>query len=394
MADLVKQIETLIQNGPSALEEKDRAALVEASTKLVSTFENPFEKLLRLAFGVYEPTTLRIAVDLNLPDVALAHNAPISIAEFAEKTGADPALLLRILRVIVNLGVFTEDASGKYLPTPFTPVLATGSPVKEALVHLTHLHRSVTGMPEYFAANGYQNPDDSENGPFQFALDCKGETYFTWVVKPGNERLSKAFNATMQMQKGEEDDTFVPAYPVQERIKNEDPDRVLIVDVGGNVGHQLIKFKEKYPSIPGKLVLQDLPQVVNSEEAKVPESIIKVGHDFFKPQPDLVRGAKSYYLRMILHDWAEKQAKIILGNIASAMADDSLVLIDEIIVPESGVGLMEAKMDWHMLNMGASERTEAQWRALGESVGLRLNEIFWAASASIGRRGVLEFVKA
>lgn len=131
-----------------------------------------------------------------------------------------------------------------------------------------------------------------------------------------------------------------------------------------------------------------------SEATQLPESILKVGHDFFQPQPESAKAAKVYYLRMILHDWPEKQCKKILQNIVDVMSDDSLVLVHEVVVKEGPVGLMEANMDWHMMNLGGSERTEKQWRELGASVGLKLNDIHMEADIGTGARGLIEFAKA
>jgi hypothetical protein len=211
------------------------------------------------------------------------------------------------------------------------------------------------------------------------------------MQKPGMERFSKAFNTTMEMQKIGEEQTWVEAYPAAEKLRIDDPERVLFVDVGGNLGHQVRKFAEAYPSLPGKLVLEDFPDVVNAAK-DAPESIVRLGHDFFKPQPDLVRNAKAFYLRMILHDWPEKQAKIILKNIVDVMAEDSVILINDVVLPERGIGLFEAQMDWHMMQLGALERTEKQWTALVESVGLEVRKIWWEKE-SLGRRGLIECVR-
>lgn len=44
---------------------------------------------------IYDPIVIRIAVDLDLVDIALAHGGPISLSELAEKSKADPDLLRR-----------------------------------------------------------------------------------------------------------------------------------------------------------------------------------------------------------------------------------------------------------------------------------------------------------
>jgi hypothetical protein len=293
--------------------------------------------------------------------------------------------------MLVALNVFTSPTPTTYATTPVSPILATGSLMKGGVVHMTHLFRTVASMPDYFAANGYRNPTDALDAPFNFAHDCKGSTYFEFLARPGNERLSETFNETMELQKSSEDVEFMKSYPAAERLNITDPERVLFVDVGGSMGHQVRKFGEKYPELKGKLVLEDLPQVVD-KAVDVPSSIIKVGHDFFTPQPDVVKGAKAYYVRMVLHDWPEKQAVKILSNIVDVMASDSVILIHESILPETGVGHLEAKLDWHMMNLGASERTEKQWSALADSVGLKVNGIWWEEQG-LGRRGLIELGK-
>jgi hypothetical protein len=244
-------------------------------------------------------------------------------------------------------------------------------------------------MPDFFASNGYKNPTDARDGPFTFAYQCKGETYFECLGKPENERMSIAFNETMALQKTGEEESFVKSYPVGERLSISNPERVLFVDVGGGVGHQLLKFRERAGGLKGKYVVEDLPGVL-AQANDLPEEVLKVGHDFFQPQPESVKGAKAFYLRTVLHDWPQMQASTILKHIVDAMAEDSVILINEVILPEKGIGHFEAKMDWHLMNLGALERTEEQWRALVEGVGLEVKDIWWEEEGTKGRRALIE----
>jgi hypothetical protein len=61
------------------------------------------------------------------------------------------------------------------------------------------------------------------------------------------------------------------------------------VDVGGGEGRYLHEFKEKFPTAPGQLVLQDLPNVVSA--IANPPDVELMAHDFFTPQP--VKGKAS-----------------------------------------------------------------------------------------------------
>lgn len=65
---------------------------------------------------------------------------------------------------------------------------------------------------------------------------------------------------------------------------------IILVDIGGGEGHYLHALNEKIPSLPGRLVLQDLPHVVSSIKSP-PKGTDLMPHDFFTPQP--VKGTMS-----------------------------------------------------------------------------------------------------
>lgn len=70
---------------------------------------------------------------------------------------------------------------------------------------------------------------------------------------------------------------------IGELDKNWPADRVVFVDVGGGNGQQCVAFKETFPNVTGRVILQDLPAVI--AEAKLPEGIEAMKYDFFTPQP-------------------------------------------------------------------------------------------------------------
>jgi len=63
-------------------------------------------------------------------------------------------------------------------------------------------------------------------------------------------------------------------------------DAVTLVDIGGNLGHDLKLFRERWPGISGKgrVVLMDLPEVLRGNGDPL-VGIEKVEYDFFTPQP-------------------------------------------------------------------------------------------------------------
>jgi hypothetical protein len=71
---------------------------------------------------------------------------------------------------------------------------------------------------------------------------------------------------------------------------------VLLVDVGGNQGHDLVRFRKKHPQAPGRLILQDLPAVVAGH---TDENIEGMAYSFLDPQP--VKG-QSAIINMLSRD--------------------------------------------------------------------------------------------
>lgn len=68
---------------------------------------------------------------------------------------------------------------------------------------------------------------------------------------------------------------------------------VLFVDVGGSTGAQSLILRQRYPNLPGRVLIQDRPEVVEQAKAQLPSSV-KVEaevHNIFTPQP--IKGISS-----------------------------------------------------------------------------------------------------
>lgn len=194
--------------------------------------------------------------------------------------------------------------------------------------------------------------------------------------------MQQAFNVVMGLSRTRGGRHWSESLPVESKLRippggsaDTDTDTPLLVDVGGGIGHDLLAFRNLHPSstLPGKLIVQDIPAVIDSVDttALQASNIQAMKHDFLAAQP--VRGARAYYLSNVLHDWPDKQALTILRQIVAAMAPDSMVLINENLMAETGAGLYSACSDLNMMaTFAALERTEAQFRSLLEQAGLQL----------------------
>lgn len=226
--------------------------------------------------------------------------------------------------------------------------------------------------PQYCKDRKYPNNIDKDDSPW---TSVTGQHYFKWIQQPGREKDLEAFKGHMQFK------TLGPKWFEKVDVKSlfsnlkTDKDAVLLVDVGGDSGIDTTRFHNAHPDIPGRLILQDLPGTIKQLDQDALKPVEAMPHDFFTPEP--VKGAKAYYLKMVLHDWPDKSCKEILSNLKPALAPGySKILINEIVIPDQGAGWFSTSVDMLMMLVhSAEERREAQWRELIGSVGLKIVKI-------------------
>lgn len=214
-----------------------------------------------------------------------------------------------------------------------------------------------------------------------------GQSQFEWLAShPEQQEL---FNSYMTSRR-EGKPMWFDVYPIERLLGNAVPleDTTFLVDVGGNRGHDLAKFRREHSHLPGRLVLQDLPDVVKGVSG-CDTSIEVMAYSFLDPQP--IQGARAYYFRAIFHDWPDHICQTILRNTISAMARDySRILIVDFVLPDTETPLMQSSMDIQMMSIGAGmERSKQQWTDLLKSVGLEITGI-WTQSP--GMESVIEAV--
>lgn len=117
---------------------------------------------------------------------------------------------------------------------------------------------------------------------FKYALGTP--TIFRFLEKTPEQKQS--FDSYMTSKRPASQQQWYDIYPAREKLKNAHAGSgaVLIVDVGGGPGQELIRFQRANPDIPGRLILQDL-RITLDRIQKVPAGVEKMEYDFFTPQP-------------------------------------------------------------------------------------------------------------
>ncbi|KAJ5758010.1 uncharacterized protein N7511_006704 [Penicillium nucicola] len=363
MSDLQYKLDAV---DPSRLDQQQKAQLLQACDRLRTRLDSPLATASRLLFSGHQGMAIRLAVDLRLFDAISEQDGAFN-AESLELE-ADLLLVKRILRFLAAMSVIHEVDVDKYSTTPMAAALMSSSPLSAAIIHGTHFWTVLSKLPEYFHSNGWQSPKNGLDGPFQFAHSTSAH-YFDFLNS--NPYYGQAFNTVMSMSFRRTGKDWFEFFPVA-NLRAEKASDPFIVDIGGGQGEDLKKFQAHFRDLPGRLILQDLPDVVAGVDLP---GVEVMAHDFFKEQP--VRNAKAYFLRTVLHDWPDMQAVQILRRLRAAMGADSLLLINESVLPQSGVGLSAVLSDLHMMASYASlERTERQWRDLLEMAGFQLVKVW------------------
>ncbi|KAF7586328.1 hypothetical protein BBP40_009056 [Aspergillus hancockii] len=361
--------------------------LLKAIRALQLAVETPVETTSRLNFQIMQNISMRVAVEKQfLHLVAAQHGKPITATQMATQTGENLLLIVRVMRVLTAIGLCDEVDNETYTANEKTHFkILPGSIAAEK--HHFDLDFGMGGrLVEYMRGPGIQQFADEPDAITLFKYAHGTDVIFGLLEK--NPEQKQAFDNYMAARRVDGLPQWFEIYPAAEKFANarKDPEAVLMVDVGGGPGQELIRFREKHPDVPGRLVLQDLPLTLQRIE-KLPDGIEAAECDFFSPQP--VKGARAYFLRDVLHNWSDAKSVQILSRVVEAMDPEySTLLIDDYVLPDTGAELRAAEMDILMwLHTAGLERTVSQWKSLFGLVGLELVNIWHSAR---GNESVLE----
>lgn len=281
-------------------DERSREEIVSACFKMIEELEHPSETIVRMTWQ--QPSqlaALQTAVDLDLCRHINAGTTAKSTSQLAEKVNTDPALMARILRVLSSIGVIHETESDHFTSTPMSVALESPDFMSTVNLETSFAIPANLKTPAYLRNNNYRNPTDIFNTPMQFCHGGKGELNVFQLLQ--KQDYAKDFGAMMKVWTKDLkhwSDDQAGFYPFQDRLVSgakKENDDVFMVDVGGGQGNDLLKLLKLHPqeTLPGRLVLQDLPTVIDTIPAgSLPDTIQTIGYDFFTPQP--IKGTSEF----------------------------------------------------------------------------------------------------
>lgn len=274
----------------STISYDDSTRLLRAARNLVITLEKPVNRLVAIAKGPAAHAALRVALNIGLFEAFDTERA--TAEELAHRCAVDPLLMARIMRALLCIGIFDEDGEEVYAQNVLSEPLM--NPAARAMIRgMAQTTEIMPKLPDYLASLNYRNPNDRHNSFFGFAHQSDLNMYEWLEARPEQMKIFNDFqSANAQLNEGSVQRIFksllVPdnCLGTHSGQSQESNDEVLFVDVGGGRGESLRIFRRNHPELRGRIIVEDLPKVVEGQE--VEEGVDAIGHDFFTPQP--VRG--------------------------------------------------------------------------------------------------------
>ncbi|KAI1822557.1 S-adenosyl-L-methionine-dependent methyltransferase [Xylaria intraflava] len=372
---LTEGLENLLKDptfDPTTLDHATRRRISEAARKVSLATEARGDTVHRIAHSPCQLPLALVGLETGIFEkLSDLNGAATSNAELAEKTGVDPGLMKRFLRYYQSFGLVSQSDDDQYQANNITRALA--SPAGRSALPFIHsmMVPALNALPRFLRENKGIALTDPAHIPWYLGHNTTAHP-FKWL----NERpeVLKNFMGWMTWQRDGLPDFLSVVDFAAEFAKGAEASTPVFVDVGGSMGHQCIALRRKYPDLVGRVVLQDLPESIEKAKANpLPgfEGVEALEYDFFTPQ--LLKGARAYYMRNVLHDWPDEKCVEILQNLKGAMTSESRILVDEMILPEKDTPWRATQQDFIMASTAAArERSQSDWLALFDRAGLRI----------------------
>lgn len=316
-------------------------------------------RLLECVTSSWMAQATYVAAELRIAD--LLAEGPMTGEDLAAVTGTHAPSLRRLLRALTTIEICREREDGSFEITPMGSLLGTDIPGS--------LHSWTVWWGTYLWQVWGSLLYSVKTGESARKL-LTGTDGFKHLEQ--DPEVAAVFNQALVELTRLISESVVRAYDFSGLRR--------IVDVGGGYGELLISILRASPATSG--VLFDLPHAIEGgrrrfEEAGLASRCEFLEGNFFESVPS---GAVAYILKSIIHDWDDKNSKLILENCRHAMIEGGRLLLVERVLPDrlevSAAHQAVVRSDLTMLVAhAAQERTEAEFRDLLNSAGFRVTRI-------------------
>ena len=317
--------------------------------------------MFELVTGAFVAQAIQVAAELGIADALT--DGPLALDDLADRVGADPDSLGRLMRALISRGVFRQRRDGRY------DLNALANALRSDARFSMHGWARVVGSPQH--REHWSLLAESIKSGKAILPQVRGKEAFEYLKD--EPELASLLNDTMTTVSDLAAVAIVAGYDF--RLYR------TIIDVGGGQGGLLSEILAATPNARG--VLFDQPEVVAGASALlrqrgVEDRVRVEGGSFFDSVPS---GGDAYVIKSVIHDWPDGQAVAILRNVRAAAGADATLLLVEMVLPEHHRDFAGKWVDLEMLlQANGRERAAAEYRDLLKQAGFRMTRVVQTAS--------------
>jgi hypothetical protein len=284
---------------------------------------------------------------------------PRSIAELAHATESHEEALYRVMRALAREGFFDESPRRVFALNALSRPLLADAP--DSVLHVVLNFATPRAQRIWSSESLLYSIRTGESAHEEiFDMDL-------WTRLEREPEEARIFHGAMVELTRRSAPSIAAAYDFGRFAT--------VVDVGGGAGELLAEILARHPTVRG-VDFDVKPALAEAATTFSRRGVAKrveiVEGDMFKAVPE---GHDAYLLKSVVHGWSDERLAPLMKKLRDAMRGDSMLLLVEHVVPESGGYLPHLDLEMLLGSFGGRERTEAQFRSLLDLYGFELESI-------------------
>jgi predicted O-methyltransferase YrrM len=295
---------------------------------------------------------------------AIGEKGGVSCTEVAARLSLKQDFLCRMMAAGVGIKLMSVDKDGLYSLTDASQLLRKDHPGSL---------RSFMLMINEEAKFAWRavGTDSQKSGVSGFKAHF-GQEWWEWHSASSNAGQMAQFDSAMKSFSAEISGSLLADWMPPNGGGS------LVCDIGGGLGHMVVAMAKHYPNLTG--VVFDQPAVAARAEKFVEAQglsarIKSIGGSFLDGLPAALSDCDAFYLKFIIHDWADEEAVTILKGIKQVAKKGAVIVSTDFIrqVDGAAMEMNKALMDINMMACnpaGARERTFDEYKQLYTKAGI------------------------
>lgn len=323
----------------------------------------PF-RLLQVGSAFWQSRILYVAVRLDIASILA--DTTLSSAEIATRVSANADAVNRLLRFLAGIGIFEQVKPQHFRNNKVSDSLREDKPHNMRAMILMHNSREMS-LPWY-----EQLEDGVRSGSVPFQLAHQAELFSYMATHP---EFTKLFNRAMDSVEALSGDSFASDFAWARFDR--------LFDIGGGNGSKAITILQHHPHLRAQVV--DSASVIRNAKAywqgKIENGVLErltfTDGDVLESVPSANSDKDIYFLSAVFHGFDDDSCQQALRNLAQASGKSgACIAIMELVVDAQHPDTMSSAFDMQMfMGTRGRERSLAEWQALFQQSGLRLQEV-------------------